>query len=82
MNGITEDDNKAFSFYLSKDTMLYEEKFEDTKGVIRIRICNVFVNRVCLYAVFLYVICVMSVLKTLQSLCCMLHQVPNLNKTF
>ena len=30
-------------------------------------VCNMFVNRVCLHALFLYVICVMSVLKALQS---------------
>ena len=42
-------------------------------------VCNMFVNRAYL---FLYVICVMSVLKALQSLCCMLLHVLTLNKTF
>jgi hypothetical protein len=40
----------------------------------------VLVNHVCLHALFLDVICVMSVLKALQSLCCMLLHVPNLIK--
>jgi K+-sensing histidine kinase KdpD len=44
-------------------------------------VCNMFVNRVCLHALFLYVICVMSVLKALQSWCCMLLHVLTLNKT-
>ena len=39
---------------------------------------NVFVKRVCLHALFLYVICVMSILKA----CCMLFHVPTLNKYF
>ena len=42
-------------------------------------LCNVFVNHVCLHALFLDVICVTSVLKALQVLCCMLLHVPTLN---
>ena len=59
------EDNKTFSFYLSK-------------GTICCIVCNMLVNHVCFHALFLYVICVMSVLNAFQSLCCML---PNLNKT-
>ena len=60
LNGMTED-NKTFSFYLSNVTTN-----------VPCIVCNVFVNRVCLHALsFLYIICVMSVLKTIQSLCCM-----------
>lgn len=36
-------------------------------------------NRVCLHPLFLYVICVMSVFKAIQGLCCMLLHVPTLN---
>ena len=61
------EDNKTFSFYLSN-------------GTICCIVCNVLVNHVCLHALFLDVICVMSVLKALQSLCCMLLHVPNLIK--
>ena len=68
------EDNKTFSFYLSKGT----------HHVLCCIACHVFVNRVCLHALFriVYVICVMSVLKALQSLCCMLLHVPIINKTF
>jgi hypothetical protein len=41
--------------------------------------CNVFVNRVFLHTLFLYVICVNVGFKIL---CCMLLHVPTLNKTF
>ena len=43
---------------------------------------NVFVNRVWLYSLFLYVICVISVIKNFRDyvVCCFL--VPTLNKTF
>ena len=61
------EDNKTFSFYLSKGTMCCI-------------VCNVFINRVCLHALYLYVICVMLVLKALQNL--LLIHVPNVNKTF
>ena len=36
-------------------------------------VCNVFVKRVCLHTLFLYVICVMSILKA----CCMLFHVSH-----
>jgi hypothetical protein len=53
-----------------------------SKGTICCIVCNVFVNRVCFHALFLCVICVISVLKALQSLCCILLHVSTLNKTF
>ena len=64
LNGMTED-NKTFSFYLSKGTMLY------------CIVCNVLVNYVCLHALFLYVICAKSVLKALKVyvVCCYMYRI-------
>ena len=55
LNSMRED-NKTFSFYLSNVTTN-----------VPCIVCNVFVNRVCLHALFLYIICAMSVLKAPQS---------------
>jgi hypothetical protein len=67
--------------YVPRPSFLYSEG-SPYQRVLCCIVCNVFVNRVCFHALFLCVICVISVLKALQSLCCILLHVSTLSKTF